>query len=246
MSRPPGAAWSETGPAPPLPAGEIHIWRIPLDASPQDAHTMRTCLSEDERDRAARFHFEIDRSRFTAAHCGLRTLLGRYLDTEGYREPFHAGANGKPALARGAALRFNLAHSKGLALVAVAAEREIGVDLEAIDQRIELESVARRFFSAEEYRRLLGLSSARRLEAFFHIWSQKEAYLKGRGDGVALGLDHFDVEADPGAPAALLADRRDPEAPSRWTLYSIDPGAGFRGALAVEGARPVLRRFGWE
>ena len=90
------------------------------------------------------------------------------------------------------------------------------------------------------------LSADRRLEAFFHVWSQKEAYLKARGDGVAFGLDHFDVAPDPDQPAALLADRREPGARGRWTLLSLDPGAGFRGAVAVEGAEPSVGRFGWE
>lgn len=230
---------------PPLAADEIHVWRIPLDARPEEAAGLRPLLSEDERDRAARFHFEIDRARFIVAHSALRTLLARYLDAEDYRDAFHAGPNGKPALAPGASLRFNLAHSKDLALVALATGREIGVDLEAIDERVEIEDVARRFFSPEECRGLLRLSAERRLEAFFHVWSQKEAYLKARGDGVGLGLDHFDVEADPGEPAALLADRKDPEAPRRWTLHSIDTGPGFRGALAVEGGRPAVHRFEW-
>ena len=242
----PPSSWNDPRPLPPLAADEIHVWRIPLAAESEDAASLRPLLSEDERDRAARFHFEIDRNRFIVAHSALRTLLARYLDAETHRDAFHLGPNGKPALAPGAALRFNLAHSKDVALVALATGREIGVDLEAIDERVEIEAVARRFFSPEECRGLLRLAAERRLEAFFHVWSQKEAYLKARGDGVAFGLDHFDVAPDPGRPAALLADRREPRARGQWTLLSLDPGAGFRGAVAVEGAEPRVRRFGWE
>ena len=238
-------AWSEIRPVP-LAADEIHIWRIPLAAGPEETARLRPLLSEDERDRADRFHFEVDRTRFIVAHSALRTLLARYLDVKGYREAFYAGPQGKPALTPGASLRFNLAHSKDLGLVALATGREIGVDLEAIDARVEIEEVARRFFSPEECRGLLHLAGERRHEAFFHVWSQKEAYLKARGDGVAFGLDHFDVAPDPAKPAALLADRREPRARGRWTLLSLDPGAGFRGAVAVEGAKPRVRRFGWE
>ena len=246
MSRVSAFPWSEVRPAPPLAADEIHVWRIPLDARPEVTADLLPLLSEDERDRADRFHFEIDRSRFIVAHSALRTLLARYLEVEECFDAFHAGPNGKPALAPGASLRFNLAHSKDLALVALATGREIGVDLEAIDERVEIEEVARRFFSKEECRGLLGLSEERRREAFFHVWSQKEAYLKARGDGVVFGLDHFDVAPDPDRPAALLADRREPRARGGWTLLSLNPGEGFRGAVAVEGAEPRVRRFGWE
>ncbi len=242
----PTPPWNNRSAIGPPAADEIHVWRIPLDGRDEDPASLHRRLSDEERDRAARFHFDIDRARFIVAHSALRTLLARYFDTGEYRDEFHAGPNGKPALGPGALLRFNLAHSKGLALVALATGREIGVDLEAIDARVEIEDVARHFFSPEECRGLLRLSEERRLEAFFHVWSQKEAYLKARGDGVAFGLDHFDVAPDPGQPAALLADRREPGARGRWTLLSLDPGAGFRGAVAVEGAEPRVGRFGWE
>lgn len=243
MSAPP---WNHASAVVPLAAEEVHVWRIPLEPPSGDPAGLRFLLSEDERSRADRFHFEIDRTRFIVAHAALRTLLARYLDTADFLDPFHVGPNGKPAIAPGASLRFNLAHSRDLALVGLATGREIGVDLEAVDQRVEIEDVARRFFSAEECRGLLRLGQERRLEGFFHVWSQKEAYLKARGDGVAFGLDHFDVAPDPSRPAALMADRREPRARGQWTLLSLDPGAGFRGAVAVEGAEPTVRRFGWE
>ncbi len=246
MSRLRAFPWSQSRPAPPLADHEIHVWRIPLDARPEEAAALQPLLSDDERDRADRFHFALDRTRFIVAHAALRALLARYLDTEEYRDAFHTGPNGKPALAPGASLRFNLSHSKNLALVALTVEREVGVDLESIDERVEIEALARRFFSPEECRGLLGLPEERRRDGFFHIWSQKEAYLKGRGDGVVLGLDHFAVAPDPNAPAALLDDRKDPAARERWTLLTLDPGAGFSGALAVEGASPIVRRFGWD
>jgi 4'-phosphopantetheinyl transferase len=238
--------WGNASAVAPLAADEVHVWRIPLDPLSSNAAGLRPRLSEEERSRADRFHFEIDRNRFIVAHAALRTLLARYLDTTGFLEPFHVGPNGKPAIAPGASLRFNLAHSRDLALVGLAAGREIGVDLEAVDERVEIEDLARRFFSPQECRGLLQLGPERRVEGFFHVWSQKEAYLKARGDGVAFGLDHFDVAPDPARPAALMADRREPKARGRWTLLSLDPGPGFRGAVAVEGAEPVVRRFGWE
>lgn len=238
--------WNKVSALAPPATGEVHVWRIPLDPPRAGASSLLPCLSDDERGRAAAFHFEADRDRYVVAHAALRTLLSRYLDRPALPDAFRLDLHGKPSLASDPMLRFNLAHSRDLALVALSTGPEIGIDLEAIDSRVEIGAVAQRFFSPVECRRLQALPVGLRLDAFFHVWSQKEAYLKGRGDGVGLGLDHFDVQADPGEPAALLADRRDPDAPRRWSLHTIDPGAGFRGALAVEGARPVLCRFGWE
>lgn len=225
--------------------GEVHVWRIPLDPHAGALPGLMGLLSDDERSRAGRFYFEVDRGRYVVAHAALRALLARYQNVPEYRESFQVGPNGKPSLAAGAPLRFNLAHSRDMALVALALGSEVGVDLEALDPRTEIEAVAARFFSPQECRALLALAPELQRAGFFHIWSQKEAYLKGRGDGVARGLAHFDVTADPTAEAELLVDRRDPEAPQRWRLLSLDPGEGFRGAVASEGATPVLQRFEW-
>jgi 4'-phosphopantetheinyl transferase len=229
-----------------LPAGEVHVWRIELDGPDSIRPEQMTLLSDDERGRANRFYFDVDRGRYIVAHAALRVLLARYQNVAAYREPFQVGPHGKPSLEPGSPLRFNLAHSKGLALVALSAGTEVGVDLEALDPRTEIEAVAARFFSLPECRALLSLAPELRRAGFFHIWSQKEAYLKGRGEGVTRGLAHFDVTADPTLEAALLADRRDPEAPLRWRLRSLDPGTGFRAAVATEGGAPAIRSFEWK
>ena len=103
--------------------------------------------------------------------------------------------------------------------------------------------VAQGAFSTHERAALLGLPPDKRRSGFFHLWSQKEAYLKARGDGTARGLDHFDMEADPRLGARLLADRRDPQAPSRWWLTALDVGPSFRAALAAEAVAPSVRCF---
>ena len=238
-------AWVVPPRLPALAGDEVHVWQVGLDAPADRVAWLRRHLSADEAERADRFHFDIDRARYIVAHGALRILLAGYLGTDRYPDPFQAGPAGKPALREGAGPRFNLAHSRQMGLVALAASREIGVDVEAIDRDIEIEQIADRFFSASEFRALLALPVGRRRHGFFHIWSQKEAYLKGRGEGVIGGLDHFDVEAHPERPARLLTDRRNLDATRRWFLDSLTPGPGFRAALAVEGESRQIRCFAW-
>jgi 4'-phosphopantetheinyl transferase len=226
-----------------LPPGEVHVWRVPLDAPAGALSPLGEALHEEERDRAARFHFEKDRGRYIVAHHALRSLLARYRSAERCGERFVLGPAGKPGVGGGP--HFNLSHSRALGLVALSADRDVGVDVEAVDGKTEIDALAERFFSPGERAALLGLDPALRREGFYHIWCQKEAYLKARGDGVTQGLDHFDVVADPREGAGLLADRKDPPAPGRWSLLAVDPGTGFRGAVAVAGGAPVLRCFEW-
>ncbi len=228
--------WPEAAAIPPLNGDEVHVWRARLDQPADRLEVLRRTLAPDEVQRGERFHFERDRRHFAAGRGILRTLLGRYLGCDPRELQFSYNPQGKPTLAgEGADLRFNLAHSHGLALFAVCRGREVGVDLERIRPEFAGEPVARRFFSPREVAVLQTLPAERRHEAFFVCWTRKEAYLKATGKGLSLPLDCFDVTLAPGEPAALLATRHDPAEVQRWSMRALAPAQGYAGALAVEG-----------
>src|SRR5438094_3357857 len=103
------AGWS-------LPAGEVHVWRTSLDRPDETVERMRRLLAGDERDRADRFRFERDRSRYIVGRALLRGLLARYLETAPQELRFQYGEFRKPALRAGP--WFNLSHSGPIALYA--------------------------------------------------------------------------------------------------------------------------------
>lgn len=231
-----------------LPRDEVHVWRADLDRKTSEISELQQTLSEDERARAARFHFSQDRSRFIVARGVLRAILGRYLDIPPGRLEFRYESNGKPTLAaayKEETLHFNVSHSWGLALYAVANSREVGIDIEYIKATEAGSGIAERFFSPAEVAALQALPAEERTRAFFACWTRKEAYIKAKGTGLALPLDQFDVTVDPGQPAALLTTRGDPEEASRWSLRDLDPGPGCAAAIAVEGRSWQLRCWGW-
>lgn len=229
-------------PSPPeklvLSTGEVHVWRIALDAPAGQVTRLEQVLSVDERERAARFLFERGRRSFCMARGCLRMILGGYLQVEPDKLRFSYTDQGKPYLAGPwgeAGLMFNLSHSHGLALVAAAYDRRVGVDIEHIRQDFAGEPIARRFFSTGEVSTLLALPAEFRKEGFFTCWTRKEAYIKARGEGLSFPLDQFDVTLTPGEPARLLATRPDPDEASRWGLQALDPGPGYQAAVAAEG-----------
>jgi 4'-phosphopantetheinyl transferase len=235
--------WRPPAVPPPLGNSDVHVWRIPLDQPEDCRRGLQQYLNEDEQERARRFYFPRDRERFVVCRGTLRVLLGRYLSCHPGRLRFDYGPYGKPVLADEAeadGLRFNVAHSEGLALIAVALDREVGVDLEHLRPEMATEQIALRFFSPREMEALRAVPPQARKEAFFHCWTRKEAYLKATGTGLATALDRFDVSLAPGEPAALLGNRDDPREARRWSLWELAPGPGFVGALAVEG---TPRRF---
>jgi 4'-phosphopantetheinyl transferase len=198
-------------------------------------------------ERAGRFHFARDRDHYTVARAVLRDILGRYLGLAPASLRFKYNPFGKPSLDDGArGVRFNLSHSGGIALYAVALGREVGVDVEQLKDEMDCGGVAERFFSPSEVAALRTLPPEAQKRAFFDCWTRKEAYVKARGDGLSLPLDSFDVSVAPGEPAALLRTRDDACEASRWTLRELSTEPGYAAALAVEGRDWRLRCWRWE
>ena len=198
----------------------------------------RQALAPAERERAARFHFPRDRNRFIAGRGALRQILGRYLQTDPIKLQFTYGPHGKPALAQGAeesGLQFNLAHSGGLALLAVTRSGKIGVDLERVRALKDAEGLVTRFFCPREIAAFQGLPEDQKPAAFFNLWTRKEAWLKAIGEGIGHSLNRVEVSFLPGEPARLLTLPEGPHAAARWNLRDLAPAPGFAAALAISG-----------
>jgi 4'-phosphopantetheinyl transferase len=224
---------------------QVDIWRVLLDPYSGSVTFFESTLSAEESGRAARFHFQADRDRFILAHGCLRAILARYLHCEPRQVDFSAGEFGKPALAPPQELNFNLSHSGDIALIAIARQHNIGIDVERIRPEMEIESIASRFFSQAEISELMALPPDQREIGFFHGWTRKEAYIKAQGSGLSLPLDSFDVSLAPGEPTALQSTRPDAAEADRWTLISIDVSPGYAGALAVRGRGLEFRYWNW-
>jgi 4'-phosphopantetheinyl transferase len=240
--------WSGAPERPALSGGEVHVWRARLDLDATTFRELWESLSADERARADRFHFRIDREHFVAARGGLRAVLGRYTGAEPRRLHFAYDAYGKPSLdgeTAPARLRFNVSHSNGVALYAFAEGRAVGVDIEYVREDFASLDIAEHFFSRSEVAALRAVAEGERAAAFFDCWTRKEAYIKARGEGLSHPLHLFTVSLTPGQPAALLSTEGEPQEATHWSLVELFPGEGFRAALAVEGETPPVRCWRW-
>jgi 4'-phosphopantetheinyl transferase len=215
-----------------LPERELHIWRADLNLAPETLKRLALTLDNDEKARAARFHFARDRDHFTACRGILRELLGEYLGSSPASIEFSYGAYGKPAHRPGDSrppIRFNVSHSSGRAVLAFARNCEIGIDLEPISPEFAGEEIAKRYFSAREVAELIALPVEMRPEGFSLCWTRKEAYVKARGLGLQIPLDSFSVSLTPNQPELLES-----EDSNRWSLRSFMPAPDFAAAIVHE------------
>jgi 4'-phosphopantetheinyl transferase len=192
---------------------EIHVFS--LDG---DARRLAGILTPDELERAARFRFDRDRNRYIVCRGTLRELLGA-------RAPFVYGPYGKPRL-EGSDVRFNVSHSHGLGMIAIARGREVGCDIERVDPSFADEKIPEQFFSPHEVAALRALPESEQCAAFFRCWTRKEAFIKACGMGLSLPLDSFDVTL--GERAALLRGAEG------WSLHSVDAPEGYATAVVLE------------
>ncbi len=197
---------------------------------------MESWLGDGERRRARAFRFGKDRARFVASHARLREVLARYVVASPRDLDLGEGPDGKPRL-EGSPLCFSLSHSGSLALVAVAHDVEVGVDVEDLRHGRDVPALATVALAPAE-RPILAHASS---EAFLRHWTRKEAYLKGRGVGLTVAPAEFEVR-----PMDVSSDGRwhVPGDPA-WEIRDLAPGPSFAAAIAVAwpGFRATL--FEW-
>lgn len=219
-----------------LPRADVHIHYGILPAASDELDRFERCLSQPERERASRFRFARDRDRYVFGRGSLRRILASYLCTSPDEVAFRYGAAGKPELARPGSenvVRFNLSHSGDVVLVAVAQDREVGVDVEAVRGAAATDGVAARFFHPAEVASLAALENTERSLAFYRFWTRKEAYLKARGDGLGGGLAALDT-CGLAASAAQPIRFADPLSGGRsWWVFDLDLAPGYAAAVVV-------------
>jgi 4'-phosphopantetheinyl transferase len=178
-----------------------------------------------------------DRVRFAVAHAVMRGLLVHYVGGNAVEVEIRQEAHGKPYIARGdgagGELMFNLSHSEDRALLGVARDRRIGVDLERERDQVDVMSIARRFFAPGERDMLASLPESDRRAWFHRQWVGKEAVLKAHGMGLSAPPERFDVVFDEGGGGSVLCAGRAPGC--EWTLRLLDAGPGWHAAVASAG-----------
>lgn len=185
-------------PSPETPG--IRFWLVDLDAPPPPGDPDQTALlSEPEKARANRFHFERDARRYRASHTALRQVLAEATGLPAQELAFVEGPFGKPRLAGAGQPHFNMSHSANRALIGLCADAPIGVDIEIPRDMSDLESLAQRNFTPTEFAALLAVDPTQRLQAFLRCWTRKEACLKALGSGLSIepGVFEAGIETTP-------------------------------------------------
>ncbi|MCC6355064.1 MAG: 4'-phosphopantetheinyl transferase superfamily protein [Verrucomicrobiae bacterium] len=221
--------------------GEVVVWFAHLPPHPASRERSLASLSDDERQRMARFLQPADQERFLAARGLLRELLGSWLRTPPDAVRFVTGPRGKPLLAPGHAppLHFNVSHSGDIVAIALSATFAVGVDVEMLGRLDDWRAVADRIFSPREKAEMDTVPHGERHRAFLNAWTRKEAVLKASGEGLVDDLASIGVSLAPGKPARLIAAGPVGPRTSHYDLFDLPAPIGYVAALATLETTPA-------
>jgi 4'-phosphopantetheinyl transferase len=208
------------------PADEVHVRVLDLTRAPEGVGAL---LPGSDLRRA-----ELQGARWANARAGLRRTLAGYLDAD--PTALRIRDEGKPRLEPPSPLRFNLSHSGDRAVVAVATEREVGVDIERVEAERDVQRLARRMFLAAEQAAVN--ESDDPLLTYHRYWVAKEAFAKATGKGLA-SMRSFEVSLDGPEGARINHVGNDPNEAKRWSLQMLDVDATYVAAVAYEGEATV-------
>ena len=146
-------------------------------------------LPDEERDRE--FGSNNRRCQFQCGRALLRQMLEVWTGTPAACHELSAEESGKPICVGGPAI--SITHAGQRVACSVASKGLVGIDLERIDERREVEQIAQRFFSDKERNWLEAGPKAR----FYMLWVLKEAFVKAHGQSIFFGLEKLRCVVEP-------------------------------------------------
>ncbi|MBN1267006.1 MAG: 4'-phosphopantetheinyl transferase superfamily protein [Anaerolineales bacterium] len=226
-----------------LEPGRVHIWYISLAPEPAGIHSLQEILSDAEQERAARFIHKKDLERWVTAHISLRLILSQYLQQAPETISFTEGPFGKPELQSPAStLQFNLSYCGNGAVLAVADNTPVGIDVQNMPVSFE-KNLQPWIASQVEGEWLVSLPDDSLRLKLLQLWVRKEALLKAAGTGLSVEPSSITL---PDQPPPLLLTFMDSSGQSfLWSIYDLDEEDDPMVCLAARGEQHSIQQHRW-
>jgi 4'-phosphopantetheinyl transferase len=222
----------------PVPArrgrvAEVEVWHVDLPTSCDVDHLL-PLLDEREGSKARRFRFRPHYESYVRSHVALRLVLGDAVGTHPDKIRFdnrcaRCGADhGKPTIAWPArtGIDFSLSHTTGVALVAVAWDRLVGIDVQHKRDDLNFEGIMATWFDEAEATKLAQQPSAEQADRFFRLWTRREACAKA----VGLSIEH---DLDPSMMAEVFGSTATPGPPPELAVRDLVIGPHHAAAICA-------------
>ncbi len=219
---------------------EVHLWfTFPAEVQNQELiQEYEKLLTPAEQTQWQRFRFAHLRRQYLVTRALVRSTLSRYTDAvkpDAWR--FSKNKYGRPEIITSTnipPLRFNLSHTSDLIICGVILNQDIGVDVENMERQGTTIDIADRFFSPQEVKDLYSVPKEKRLARFFDYWTLKESYIKARGMGLSLPLEHFTFHiSNHSKPLQISFAKQIDDEPTHWQFWLLQPTEHHKATLSI-------------
>jgi 4'-phosphopantetheinyl transferase len=225
-----------------LADGDVHVWILRVaDVAPGVLANLGEWLTDDERTRERAFRADADRDHFRLTRWLQRWALSKYAPVDPADWRFTTEPGGRPVVVSPRfPFSFNASNTTGMIALAVCRD-VVGVDVENVTCRETPFEVAEQVFVDFELAALRALPADLQRQRFYELWTLKEAYLKARGEGLAIPLQQFGFRHDTDELVFEVEPTLGDDA-TAWRFRRLALGSDHQGAVAVRRpARSELR-----
>lgn len=157
-------------------------------------------------------------------------MLSKYLHRPPTEIDYFTNAEGKLLIQDGE-IGFNLSHSSDKVAFIFGLRKQLGIDIEYIKPVDELAEIVNGFFSITEKKALEQIGPDTIIKKFFKIWTQKEAYVKAIGKGLAIPFRDFSVSVEDQPSLWLINDQK--IAGMKMGVWSFTVGEDYQAAVCM-------------
>lgn len=188
-------------------------------------------LTPTEWQRANRFHQPADRTRFVLGRSMVRRLTAHFSGQLPEQTAIRLTPTGKPEWVNDDGWHINLAHSGNWVLMALATT-PVGIDVEQIRPNFDFQALLGSTLDKNEH--LFIKNHAKPRQAFYDLWTRKEALLKATGRGVNDHLSQLPVLTGTHTIANETIGST-----GHWTVATVDVDEQHTAAVAWAGPLPT-------
>lgn len=230
-------------------ASDIDIVYFSLDLDDKKQQSLYELLSDDEKQRAARYRFDKHCHRFICGRGSIREILADRAKCQPHSIKFKLNEFGKPSIHEpdfSRHIQFNASSSETLGAIAISTSHSLGFDIERImpDNGRDYELIVKNEFTSDEYKWYEKQSAANQDKAFYTLWTCKEAYLKALGIGLNGGLNRFSIDLHEDRAVVKYTNLESSHMSSLF-LYPVDTDVDVAACLAVATGNCQIQTYRW-
>lgn len=214
----------------------INIFTINLRTLENYLPKLLTYLSDKEKIQAKTFLLKKLKDHYIASHGLLRILLGKYLSCSPSQVEYTYNEFQKPLCKNNQNLYFNMSHSHEYACYAFCLNYPIGIDIEYLNPKIEVNNLLPVSTTQAESFIFNTLKENDKFYLFYKMWTTKEAFLKALGLGLSYSLSSIETTILPKEKFKVIQCHgiNETEMGKKWTFFPLNFLPGYLGVIAVK------------